>query len=79
MSLVNIKIPSFSFLKNPILGLHKNLSWYISRKIGKILENFQKAPFKALLNLEKTFSKRLMKMHTFPKKKLFEKEDDQPF
>ena len=44
---LNIKIPSFSFLKKAILGLHKNLFWYISRKIGKILENFQKAKFEA--------------------------------
>ena len=51
-----------------ILGLHKNLFWYISRKIGKILENFQKVPFKALLKQEKIFSKRLMKMDSFPKK-----------
>ena len=59
--------------KKAILGLHKNLFWYVSRKIGKILENFQKAPFKALLNQEKIFSKRLMKMHTFPKKNYLKK------
>ena len=39
--------------------MYKNLFWYISRKIGKILENFQKVPFKALLKQEKIFSKRL--------------------
>ena len=50
---LNIKIPSFSFLKKAILGLHKNLFWYISRKIGKIWENFQKVPFKALLKQQK--------------------------
>ena len=66
---LNIKIPSFSFLKKAILGLHKNLFWHISRKIGKILENFQKVPFKALLKQQKIFSKSLMKMDRFPKKK----------
>ena len=65
---LNIKIPSFSFLKKAILGLHKNLFWHISRKIGKILENFQKVPFKALLKQQKIFSKSLMKMDRFPKK-----------
>ena len=68
LSFLNIKIPSFSFLKKAILGLYKNLFWHISRKIGKILENFQKVPFKALLKQEKIFSKRLMKMDSFPKK-----------
>ena len=68
LSLVNIKIPSFSFLKKAILGLYKNLFWHISRKIGKILENFQKVPFKALLKQQKIFSKSLMKMDRFPKK-----------
>ena len=66
---LNIKIPSFSFLKKAILGLHKNLFWHISRKIGKILENFQKVPFKALVKQQKIFSKSLMKMDRFPKKK----------
>ena len=70
LSLVNIKIPSFSFLKKAILGLYKNLFWHISRKIGKILENFQKVQFKELLKQEKIFSKRLMKMDSFPKKHL---------
>ena len=79
LSLVNIKIPSFSFLKKAILGLHKNLFWHISRKIGKILKKFQKAPLKALLNQEKIFSKRLLKMHSFHKKKLFEKNECPPF
>ena len=74
LSLVNIKIPSFSFLKKAILGLHKNLFWHISRKIGKILKKFQKAPLKALLNREKIFSKRLLKMHSFPKKKIYLKK-----
>ena len=74
LSLVNIKIPSFSFLKKAILGLHKNLFWHISRKIGKILKKFQKAPLKALLNQEKIFSKRLLKMHSFPKKKIYLKK-----
>merc|ERR1712016_119728 len=68
LSFLNIKIPSFSFLKKAILGLHKNLFWHISRKIGKIFENFQKVPFKALLEQQKIFSKRLMKMDRFPKK-----------
>ena len=68
---LNIKIPSFSFLKKAILGLHKNLFWHISRKIGKILENFQKVPFKALLKQQKIFSKSLMKMDRFPKKNFF--------
>ena len=68
---LNIKIPSFSFLKKAILGLHKNLFWHISRKIGKILENFQKVPFKALLKQQKIFSKSLMKMDRFPKKIFF--------
>ena len=70
LSFLNIKIPSFSFLKKAILGLYKNLFWHISRKIGKILENFQKVPFKALLKQQKIFSKSLMKMDRFPKKKL---------
>ena len=69
LSFLNIKIPSFSFLKKAILGLYKNLFWHISRKIGKILENFQKVPFKALLKQQKIFSKSLMKMDRFPKKK----------
>ena len=68
LSFLNIKIPSFSFLKKAILGLYKNLFWHISRKIGKILENFQKVPFKALLKQQKIFSKSLMKMDRFPKK-----------
>ena len=71
LSFLNIKIPSFSFLKKAILGLYKNLFWHISRKIGKILENFQKVPFKALLKQQKIFSKSLMKMDRFPKKKIF--------
>ena len=70
LSFLNIKIPSFSFLKKAILGLYKNLFWHISRKIGKILENFQKVPFKALLKQQKIFSKSLMKMDRFPKKKI---------
>ena len=49
--------------------MYKNLFWHISRKIGKILENFQKVPFKALLKQQKIFSKSLMKMDRFPKKK----------
>ncbi len=69
LSFLNIKIPSFSFLKKAILGLYKNLFWHISRKIGKILENFQKVPFEALLKQQKIFSKSLMKMDRFPKKK----------
>ena len=69
LSFLNIKIPSFSLKKKAILGLHKNLFWHISRKIGKILENFQKVPFKALLKQQKIFSKSLMKMDRFPKKK----------
>ena len=69
LSFLNIKIPSFSFLKKAILGLYKNLFWHISRKIGKILENFQKVPFKALVKQQKIFSKSLMKMDRFPKKK----------
>ena len=68
LSFLNIKIPSFSFLKKAILGLYKNLFWHISRKIGKILENFQKVPFKALLKQQKIFSKSMMKMDRFPKK-----------
>ena len=68
LSFLNIKIPSFSFLKKAILGLYKNLFWHISRKIGKILENFQKVPFKALVKQQKIFSKSLMKMDRFPKK-----------
>ena len=40
-------IAQFFFKKEAILGLHKNLFWHISRKIGKILENFQKTKFKA--------------------------------
>ena len=71
LSFLNIKIPSFSFLKKAILGLYKNLFWHISRKIGKILENFQKVPFKALLKQQKIFSKSLMKMDRFPKKNFF--------
>ena len=71
LSFLNIKIPSFSFLKKAILGLYKNLFWHISRKIGKILENFQKVPFKALLKQQKIFSKSLMKMDRFPKKIFF--------
>ena len=67
LSFLNINIPSFSFLKKAILGLYKNLFWHISRKIGKILENFQKVPFKALLKQQKIFSKSLMKMDRFPK------------
>ena len=70
LSFLNIKIPSFSFLKKKtILGLHQ--FWHISRKIGKILENFQKVPFKALVKQQKIFSKSLMKMDKFPKKKFF--------
>ena len=61
LSFLNIKIPSFSFLKKAILGLYKNLFWHISRKIGKIFENFQKVPFKAILKQQK--------MDRFPKKK----------
>ena len=70
LSFLNIKIPSFSFLKKAILGLHKikNLFWHISQKNGKILENFQKVPFKALVKQQKIFSKSLMKMDRFPKK-----------
>ena len=71
LSFLNIKIPSFSFPKKAILGLYKNLFWHISRKIGKILENFQKVPFKALLKQQKIFSKSLMKMDRFPKKIFF--------
>ena len=71
LSFLNIKIPSFSFLKKAILGLYKNLFWHISRKIGKILENFQKVPFEALLKQQKIFSKSLMKMDRFPKKNFF--------
>ena len=47
--------------------MYKNLFWHISRKIGKILENFQKVPFKALVKQQKIFSKSLMKMDRFPK------------
>ena len=50
--------------------MYKNLFWHISRKIGKILENFQKVPFKALVKQQKIFSKSLMKMDRFPKKKI---------
>ena len=74
LSLVNIKIPSFSFLKKAIFGLHKKLFWHISRKIGKILNFFEKGPFKALLNQKKIFSKRLLKMDSFPKKKFYLKK-----
>ena len=74
LSLVNIKIPSFSFLKKAIFGLHKKIFWHISRKIGKILIFFEKGPFKALLNQRKIFSKRLLKMHSFPKKKIYLKK-----
>ena len=56
---LNIKIPSFSFLKKAILGLHKNLFWHISRKIGKILNFFEKGPFKALLNTKKNMFKKV--------------------
>ena len=68
LSFLNMKIPSFSFLKKAILGLYKNLFWHISRKIGKILEHFQKVPFEALLKQQKIFSKSLMKMDRLPKK-----------
>ena len=51
--------------------MYKNLFWHISRKIGKILENFQKVPFEALLKQQKIFSKSLMKMDRFPKKIFF--------
>ena len=60
--------PQPNKIKKAILGLHKNLFWHISRKIGKILENFQKALLKALLKQEKMFSKSLMKMDSFPTK-----------
>ena len=35
---------------------------------------FEKGPFKALLNQRKIFSKRLLKMHSFPKKKFYLKK-----
>ena len=54
--------------------MHKKLFWHISRKIGKILKFFEKGPFKALLNQKKIFSKRLLKMDSFPKKKIYLKK-----
>ena len=40
---------------------------------------FEKGPFKALLNQKKIFSKRLLKMHSVPEKKIFEKNECPPF
>ena len=55
----------FSFLKKSLLGLYKNLFWYISRKIGKI---FKRSHLKHYLSNKKYFQKVWWKWIGFLKK-----------
>ena len=67
LSFLNIKIPLFSFLKKAILGLHKNLFWHISRKIG-FWKIFKRSHLKHYLSNKKYFQKVWWKWIGFLKK-----------